>query len=294
MEQFRDLFERIAARQYQRILRLSFPHDDGPAALLVVDSLEATESLSRDFAFTLELLSDDPGIPLKALQGKLVAVELVRGDGTLRYFTGHIFGFGLLSQDGVVARYQARVGPWLQYLHLRRDSRLFHNANLHEQADAIFAAYGACVCWEDRAVLGPAMSVACQFEESDHNYLSRRWEAAGVFYWYEHDARGHRLILADDSTANPVIDGDATVTYQQRGGAQHEDSLSDWSGARRITPTGVTLGSVDFKFASRQGGGRTSSGASRNAQGDVPDLSTYEYTGARGFATATTAIGWRS
>jgi type VI secretion system secreted protein VgrG len=283
MEQFRDLFERIAARQHQRILRLSFPHDDGPAALLVVDSLAAIESLSRDFAFTLELLSDDPGIPLKALQGKLVAVELVRCDGTLRYFTGHVFGFSLLRHDGVVACYEARVGPWLQYLHLRRDSRLFHNATLHEQADAIFGAYGASVRWEDRAAADAAMSVACQFAESDHNYLSRRWEAAGLFYWYEHDARGHRLVLADDSTANPAIDGDETVLFQQRGGAQHEDSLSEWSPARRITPTGVTLGSVDFKSAARQGGGRTGNGASRNAQGDVPDLTAYEYTGARGF-----------
>ncbi|CBJ35862.1 hypothethical protein (plasmid) [Ralstonia solanacearum PSI07] len=53
-------------RQNKRLLRLSFPHDDAPAgALMVANRLEAYEGLSRDFQFTVEILSDNPDIALK-------------------------------------------------------------------------------------------------------------------------------------------------------------------------------------------------------------------------------------
>ena len=57
------LHDLINARQHNRILRLSFPNNDGPACELVVNRLSAVEGLSRDFQFTLELLSDNGADP---------------------------------------------------------------------------------------------------------------------------------------------------------------------------------------------------------------------------------------
>ncbi len=64
---FRDLLQE---RQNKRILRLSFPHDDAPAADLLVNKIDANECLSKDFEFKVELLSDDAGIALEEMQGK--------------------------------------------------------------------------------------------------------------------------------------------------------------------------------------------------------------------------------
>ena len=60
-----------ALRQNNRLLRLSFPHEDGPAALMVANRLDATESLSRDFRFVVGVISDDAGIALKDVLGKI-------------------------------------------------------------------------------------------------------------------------------------------------------------------------------------------------------------------------------
>jgi type VI secretion system secreted protein VgrG len=128
----------VAERQHNRILRLSFPNDDGPAVPLLVNALDASEGLSRPFDYTLELLSDDAHIHLKDLQGKLLCVELVRKDGTLRYFTGRVFRFSLKKVDGGLAYYEARLGPWLNYLSLRKDNYLFHSATLYDQTRSIF------------------------------------------------------------------------------------------------------------------------------------------------------------
>ncbi|MFC5474142.1 contractile injection system protein, VgrG/Pvc8 family, partial [Paraherbaspirillum soli] len=83
----------LHGRQHHRILKLSFPNNDGPAASLVANRLEAKEELSRDFEFTVEVLATDARIPLKEVQGKMVTISLVRGDGSLRYFNGYVFEF---------------------------------------------------------------------------------------------------------------------------------------------------------------------------------------------------------
>ncbi|RSZ58150.1 hypothetical protein HF313_00115 [Massilia atriviolacea] len=119
-DSLRDL---IGDRQHKRLLRLSFPHGDGPAAQLLVNAIEASEGLSRPFEYMVELLSDVPTIPLKSLQGKMLCVQLVRKDGSMRYFTGIVFGFSLKTVDGGVSYYEARLGPWCNYLSMRCISR---------------------------------------------------------------------------------------------------------------------------------------------------------------------------
>ena len=112
--------------QNKRILRVFFPHTDGPDAQLRANQLDAFESLSRDFEYRVELLSDSATLALKEMQGKLMTVELVRGDGSLRYFSGYVFSFRLVRTDGGFAFYEAILGPWLKYLSLRKDNYRFH------------------------------------------------------------------------------------------------------------------------------------------------------------------------
>ncbi|NVI83197.1 MULTISPECIES: hypothetical protein [Janthinobacterium] len=60
--------------QGQRLLRLRFPHGDGPAGIrFLANSLSASESLSRDFSCVVEVLSDDAAIALD----KVLTIELL-------------------------------------------------------------------------------------------------------------------------------------------------------------------------------------------------------------------------
>jgi type VI secretion system secreted protein VgrG len=269
----------IQGRQNNRILRLSFPHDDGPRAQLLVNKLDAVESLSRDFEFTIELLSDDPALALKDLQGKLFNVELVRGDGSLRYFSGFCYEFSLLRTDGGISFYQARLGPWLQFLRLRIDNFIFHGKTLREQMESIFNDYGTLPNWDFR-VSGEdaAMTDAIQFGESDYNYLHRRIESRGWLYHYVHDAQGHKLVFSDDSTRAEPVDGGPEIKFQRHGGATEEDGIGEFSSTRKIVPSNVTLGGFNFKNPKPFSAGVPT----LNKQGSVPDIEVYEYAGAYG------------
>jgi type VI secretion system secreted protein VgrG len=276
----RSIHDLIYGRQYNRILRLSFPNNDPPSVQFVVDKIDAKESLSNDFDFTVELLCDDASVALKEMQGKLLNIELVRKDGSLRYFSGYVFSFRRRHSDGGITFYEAKLGPWLKFLSLRKDNYLFHNKTLREQTESIFRDYGSYPQWEWR-VTGedPAMTDACQFNETDFNYVSRRWETAGWYYWYEHDAAGHKLIVSSDSTLAPPIDGGIEVRFHGEGGALEEDAIDRWSPERKLMPSSFALNSFSFKDP------RPSSITlpTLNQQGIVPEIESYEYAGAYGF-----------
>lgn len=64
--------------QGQRLLRLHFPHGDGPTGIqFLANSLAASESLSRDFSHVVGVLSDDAAIALDKVMGKMVTIELL-------------------------------------------------------------------------------------------------------------------------------------------------------------------------------------------------------------------------
>ncbi|MEO6917729.1 MAG: contractile injection system protein, VgrG/Pvc8 family, partial [Collimonas sp.] len=198
----------IQDRQHNRILRVSFINKDGPKAELLINRLDASEALSRDFSYTVELLSNDAHIPLKLMMGKQLCVELIRSDGTPRYFTGFIDSFRLKRTDGAVAFYEAHLVPWLAYLKAGKDSQVFHQLSLQELTAKVFADYGALATW-DCAVHhdDPSVTERIMFNESPANFLHRRWEDLGWHYHYEHTAKGHTLKLSDDSTYVAAIDG---------------------------------------------------------------------------------------
>jgi len=276
-----DLHALLDGHQNTRLLRLSFPREDSPQAKLMVNRFEGTEYLSRDFEFTVELLSDDAGIVLEEMHGKLLCVSLVQADGDLRPFTGYVTSFKLVKTDGGAAFYEAILRPWLAYLHLRQNNRLFHAQSLREQAETIFAGYGGLSAWEwEVAGEQPQLTMATQWDETDHNYLCRRWEAAGYSYWYEHGDDGHTLRVGDDTrTAAPIDRPSPGIRFHGAGGAIEENAISEWSPLRQWASGQAAVSGFDFKNPRAI----HADTVTINQQGDIPRLEVHSYEGHYGF-----------
>lgn len=265
--------------QNQRLLRLDFPQGDAPRSILLANTLHASEAMSRDFRIEIEVLSDDALVPLKAVIGKMVTISLVRDDGTLRYFNGYVFAFRFVRTDGGFAFYQMVLKPWLAFLRLRQDCRTYQNLSLTELCDAIFANYLQRDV-QYRLLRGaPELTLAVQYNESDHNHLHRRLEAAGMVYWYEHRMDGHTLHIGDDSTSCNLIDGTGDMPYQHQAGALEGDGIHQWEAARQAGSGMVSVSSYNFKNARSDRHDR----ASPNRQGAVTPYEVYADLGAYGF-----------
>jgi len=282
-----DLQSLLEAHQNSRLLRMAFPRNDGPQAKLMVNHFVGTEYLSRDFEFKAEILSDDAWIELETMHGKLLCISLVQADGSLRPFTGYVTSFKLVKTDGGVAFYEAVLTPWLAYTHLRKNNRVFHTQSLREQAETIFTGYGYLPAW-DWKVTGeqPQFTMSTQWDETDHNYLCRRWEAAGYSYWYEHSGDGHTLRVCDDTRGAAPIDGPSPgIRFHRAGGAAEEDAIGDWSPLRQWASGQAAVSGFDFKNP-RPIHADT---VTINQQGEIPRLEVHSYEGHYGFKNQSSA-----
>lgn len=271
-----------AGSQHQRLLRLDFPRNDAPAnALLLVNALTAEEELSRDFTFNVELISDNAHIDPASMMAKMVTVSMVRNNGSLRFFNGYVSAFQMVRADGGLAFYHMVLTPWLAFARLTEDCFSFHGRSVIELTEDTFADYLERD-WRLRLVGEyPKLTCANQYNESDYNHLHRRWEAAGLLYWYEHRADGHTLWLSDHSSMAEPIDaiGGAAgeLRFKAEAGASEDDAVREWKAVRRIKPGVVSLVSFDYKNPCS----RIVYRKSLNRQGDVYAREMYQDTGYR-------------
>ncbi|KAA0088123.1 type VI secretion system tip protein VgrG [Paraburkholderia sp. T12-10] len=281
-----DLRKLAAGMQNKRLLTLSFPQGDAPYDILLANRLEGEEYLSRDFRFAVEILSDNAKLDPKDFVDKQMSVQLLRNDGSFRHFNGYIFSFRLVKSDGGIAFYEAEMGPWLRYLTLRKNNRLFLDEPIRSQTATILQDYGVLPEWDWKVrEKDPVIPMACQFDEHDHNYLHRRWEHRGWCYWYEHTAKEHKLIVSDPRRNEPVIDGPSPkIPYQNEAGSQEADGIRSWSLIQQSTSTHIGESRTDFKHftLNARSGGFVDSRTDAWKDSGKQKLELYRYAGSFG------------
>ncbi len=273
-----DFLASLIRQDKTRLMTLYFPHENGPDAGLLVNQLIADEQISTDFTYTITVLSDDAEIDLIDVQGKMVCVELKCENYKKRYFNGYCFEFSLLRIDSGVAIYQMVLKPWLRFFDLKKNYFIFHRLNIREQTKKIFCEMGLASHEFRMSESDPARTFSCQYNESDYNYLHRRWEEMGWHYWYEHSLEGHRLVLCDQTTKADMIAGSGEIALHHSGGSNKSDKISNWSPLRKIVSGKIAISHFDFKKPMAQRVVQTSN----NEQGDIHAIEVHHYDGLYG------------
>ncbi|MDU1800105.1 MAG: contractile injection system protein, VgrG/Pvc8 family, partial [Pseudomonas aeruginosa] len=75
----------MALAQQTRLVRVDSPLG---AEVLQLQRMEGREELGRPFAYELELISENPDLPLDGLLGKPASLALELHDGSRRHFHG--------------------------------------------------------------------------------------------------------------------------------------------------------------------------------------------------------------
>src|SRR5262245_19464725 len=105
-------------------------------------SMTGRETLGQLFSYEVDLLSSDDSIDLSELLGHSAAVALERIDGSVRQFTGFVTQSSLVGEHGNYARYRAVLRPWLWFMGLNRNSRIFQAQSVPEIVKELFRERG--------------------------------------------------------------------------------------------------------------------------------------------------------
>ncbi|MBD2836352.1 type VI secretion system tip protein VgrG [Pseudomonas sp. JM0905a] len=122
-----------------------------------------------------------------------------------------------LPADATAERYQLVLRPWLWWLTLASNNRVFQNKTTSDIVTGIFSDHGFT---DYQLKLGGSYEpreYCVQYGETDFAFVSRLLEEEGIFWFFTHEDGKHTLVLGDSSDAFPQIPNGPKVPYLGQG-----------------------------------------------------------------------------
>ncbi|MBA2669813.1 MAG: type VI secretion system tip protein VgrG, partial [Gemmatimonadetes bacterium] len=179
--------------------------------VLLLAGLHGLEAVSEPYGFQLELLSEDSSLDADKLVRSPVLVTIHLPNGEERKLHGLISRFFQLNQREELTSYRAEVVPWLWFLSLSQDCKIFQNLSVLEIVEQVFKDQGYSDFQNKCTRSYPKREFCVQYRETHLNFVSRLLEEEGIFYFFEHSDSKHVLVLADNSSSVQPCLGPATT-----------------------------------------------------------------------------------
>ncbi len=237
--------------QKNKICRLKTPLADD---LLLVGKLRGREGISELFRFEMDLVSKDTAIDFQDIIGKNVTMEIELAGNRVRQINGFVSRFCQIDTPDVpvetaeiTARYWAEVVPWFWFLSRRKDCRIFQNMTVPDIVKAVFDNLGFSDFDIRLSGTYDPLVNCVQYQETDFTFVSRLMEAAGIFYFFEHEKSRHVLVLGDSAeqcSPVPGMDSALFTTGAQTEGGQ--DRVHSWRVEEVLQPGRYSM--TDFNF----------------------------------------------
>jgi type VI secretion system secreted protein VgrG len=228
--------------QTGRSLILGAPLGDD---VLIPTGFQGEEGLSRLFSYRIEAVSSNQAIQASDLLGNPVSLTVARPDGDPRLFHGRVTAFsaGPVIRDGY-RQYSLVLSPWLWLLGRRSDCRIFQAKTSKDIISTLFAEAGFSDYQFNLQGTPVPRDYCVQFGETSLAFISRLLEEEGYFYFFNHSADAHTLVIADEKSVYADCD-DATAVYRP-GGRLQLQTVHEWRNGWSFTSGKWTV--TDYNF----------------------------------------------
>lgn len=122
-----------------------------------------------------------------------------------------------LPADATADRYQVVLRPWLWWLTLASNNRVFQNLATSDIVTTIFKAHGFTDFKLSLSGSYEPREYCVQYGETDFAFVSRLLEEEGIFWFFTHEDGKHTLVLGDSSDAFVQIPNGPQVPYLGQG-----------------------------------------------------------------------------
>ncbi|MEI5681089.1 MULTISPECIES: type VI secretion system tip protein TssI/VgrG [unclassified Mesorhizobium] len=220
--------------QASRVLKVSSPLGEDQ---LLPERVSIDEGVSSLFEIRLSVRAKREAVKPEELIGRLVdvSVEIQQGEddgGVRRPFNGLVTE---LSEGPPVTRglrsYAMVLRPQMWLLSRRSDCRIWMDKTAVDIVEMLFSEHGLPAPDVSGVVTPPpAQHYSVQWNETDLDFLTRRFQEDGLFYWFSHEEGSHRLHVADAASSwgqpSPSAQGEGRVRLAQ--GSSDRNHITEW------------------------------------------------------------------
>ncbi len=269
----------MATTQDGRLMSISTPLGKDH---LLINRFTAHEGLSQLFSIDVELLHEETKVSFtptiveaKSILGQAVTIYISAEDGSQREFTGMVNKFSQGNRDVRFSYYYISVVPHIWLLTQKSQSRIFQQITVPDILKKVFAGFQ--VKYELQETYEPR-NYCVQYRETDFDFASRLMEEEGIFYFFEHSAGTHKLIVADTPQSHRDCPGKATIPFFVNVGDNDNfiGSISTFLSDYKIQTGKVTLWDYNFQLPTNR---LDLEQPSRFSFGDSLKLEMYDFPG---------------
>ncbi|MDO1583079.1 type VI secretion system tip protein TssI/VgrG [Rhizobium oryzicola] len=240
--------------QASRVLKIVSPLGEDQ---LLPERVVIEEGVNRLFEIKVSARSKKPQVKPEELIGRLmdVSLEISQGGGeegsaVRRPFNGLVTE---LNEGPPITRglraYSMVLRPQMWLLSRRSDCRIWMDKTSIDILNTLLSEHGIPAADTSGVVTPPPVRhYSVQFNETDLDYLTRRFEEDGLFYWFSHEDGRHKLHVADGASGwlgpSPSAQGEGRVRLAQ--GSSDRNHINEWQ--RRFSYVPGQRAGADWNF----------------------------------------------
>jgi type VI secretion system secreted protein VgrG len=209
----------------------------------------AKEALSKLFRVSLTVVGRNADIDFESVVGQPAHFGLFGAlplPGCVRHWYGICNHFELQRVEATgLSTYHMTIVPVLWLLTQRRNHRIFQQMSEPEIVLALLKE------WDIKPAVQlsseyKARKYRAQYGESDHAFISRMLEDAGITYYFEQTEDGTRMVLSDAPQANPMRK--LRVAHRDEPSVASElEHVTNLRIGRRLRPGRYTMQDHDYR-----------------------------------------------
>jgi type VI secretion system secreted protein VgrG len=211
--------------------------------VLIPTAISGYEAISQPFSYRIRIVSEQSGINPDSVLHQPGCVILRRDEEPARYFHGIFQDFAAAGQArNDMYAYDAVLVPTFWFLGQTIDCRVFQEKTAVQILQQMLQDAGVSPTDFRLYSQPPVRHYTVQFNETDLQFATRLMEETGLYYFFEHSADQHTLVVADNNDAFQAIP-DGTLRFNAN--IRAEDVLTAWRNPRATIYGQVTLKDYD-------------------------------------------------
>ncbi len=219
-------------------------------------SLKAQEKFSQEPSYQLELVSPNPDLDLDGLLGDTVSIDIDLGEGLIRTFHTHVFAGYDSGQMGDKYTYSLDLSSWLSFLGENQNCRVFQNLTVPQIVEQVFVNHHRTDYRFDLQQNYDPREYCVQYRETDLQFIKRLLEDEGIYFWVEHEAERHVVVLSDAQRFDDLVEPYSTMRFLPDGEENRalpgREGIQRLQRTRRIRPNNVALRDFDYHVPSNR------------------------------------------
>lgn len=247
-----------------------------PATTFKVVNFTGEEALSRPYFFNILLASSEGGLFMEDVSDGNAKLTFLYKDMELAY-QGLVFRFEQLRGVDGHFYYKALLAPRLWALNINRASQVFLDKTVPEIFEEILLSSGLLSGLDVEFRLSatyPKREYVCQYNESYFEFFSRWCEREGIYYFFEQEEHGEKLVVTDTLISHVSLPRQPKLLFHEISGLDYsvENAVAtSFTCEQTLIPKAVELRDYNYRHSNFE----LDSGDTAVDQGDIGKIYFY-------------------